>query len=173
MPRGKPAVNWHDPTSWQVRVLVTERGCWEWQGGGTPAGYGITTVNKRTTYMHRLSWEIHRGPIPSGMCVCHRCDNPSCVRPDHLFLGTAKDNCLDRKRKGRNAPGEATRHRGEHHGMAKLSASDVAEIRSAYSALPRNQRVRRGSLSALAHRFSISTTHVRHIVKGMSWSVTP
>ena len=81
-------------------------GCWEWIGVRTVKRYGRHTepLTGRKLRAHRLSWEIHFGPIPDGLCVLHHCDNPPCVRPDHLFLGTDKDNSVDRVRKGRNVP---------------------------------------------------------------------
>ncbi len=76
-------------------------GCWEWQGSRNKLGYGITSLRGRAIRAHRVSWEIVNGPIPDGLLVCHRCDNPACVRPDHLFLGTQIDNLRDMRTKGR------------------------------------------------------------------------
>lgn len=79
--------------------------CWAWAAYRGPAGYGIITDRSRrvrTVQAHRLSWEIHNGPIPEGLCVLHRCDNPPCTNPAHLFLGTHADNAQDKASKGRN-----------------------------------------------------------------------
>lgn len=87
-------------TSFWLRVRKGE-GCWEWSGWRAGSGYGQIKVNKRIESAHRLSWILHHGAIPKGLIVCHHCDNPPCVRPDHLFLGTYSDNVRDAMHKGR------------------------------------------------------------------------
>lgn len=83
-----------------------ESGCWEWQGGRTKGvgksfSYGRTLVNKKKMLAHRYAWTLKFGPVPEGMMVCHKCDNPPCCNPSHLFLGTGKDNTQDALKKGR------------------------------------------------------------------------
>lgn len=75
--------------------------CWLWTAAKTPDGYGKLGIRCYMEYAHRLSWEMHRGPIPAGMLVLHRCDTPSCVNPAHLFIGTQFDNMQDMVAKGR------------------------------------------------------------------------
>lgn len=79
-------------------------GCWVWTGCRSH-DYGLMGANKARILAHRFSWELHYGPIPNGLGVLHRCDNPPCVRPDHLFLGTFEDNMKDKIAKGRQARG--------------------------------------------------------------------
>ncbi len=76
-------------------------GCWSWQGYVGAKGYGLYELHGVSMQAHRAAWIIANGPIPKGMCVCHECDNPRCVRPDHLWLGTNAENTRDRDIKGR------------------------------------------------------------------------
>lgn len=105
-------------------------GCWEWNGSKSEKGYGRTIVGSRkdrsrkTISTHRLSYILNFGEIPEGMEVCHKCDNPCCVNPDHLFVGTHRDNMDDRERKGRNKP-----QKGEKNGRAKLTEVDIMAIK--------------------------------------------
>ena len=98
--------------------------CWEWTGFRTWQGYGKFVFGKEQL-AHRISWILHNGDIPKGMLVCHKCDNPPCCNPAHLFPGTVRDNNDDRDRKGRGVVPDT---RGSHHGMAKLTEKDVALI---------------------------------------------
>src|SRR3990167_294843 len=75
--------------------------CWIWKGQIVPSAYGAFYIHEKNTYAHRASWIIHFGDIPEGLFVCHKCDNPPCCNPEHLFLGTPKDNTHDMMKKGR------------------------------------------------------------------------
>lgn len=109
------------------RVEKTD-GCWNWTGDRSDDGYGrICIRGRRVCFAHRVSWEMHNGSIPEGMCVLHRCDNPRCVRPDHLFVGTREDNAKDRDAKWRGVFA-----RGEANGQAKLTEIQVREIRGRF-----------------------------------------
>lgn len=98
-------------------------GCWEWIGTKS-SGYGQVWRDGKMVLSHRVSWEIYEGPPPSGLFVCHHCDNRGCVRPGHLFLGTQQDNADDMVSKERQA-----RQIGEAHGQAILTALGVAAAR--------------------------------------------
>lgn len=94
---------------WAKNVSISPNGCWEWIGLRTPKGYGrLPILGKRNveTSAHRYAWEIFFGPIPEGKLICHRCDNPWCVNPEHLFVGSHLDNALDAKAKGRTRNGK-------------------------------------------------------------------
>lgn len=95
-----------------AKVRKTD-GCWEWMGARRGKGYGQFYLNGRTQHAHRVAWELVHGPIPPGMQALHRCDNPPCVRPADLFLGTNHDNVLDRHSKGRTKISPQARARAQ------------------------------------------------------------
>lgn len=128
--------------------LVKGDGCWLWSGPLDKDGYGKYGSKRRP---HRVAYELANGPIPAGLYVCHSCDTRACCNPSHLFLGTNQENLADRDAKGRTA-------RGERCGAAKLTQSQVNEIRQ----LGDTQR-------ALAKRYGVSFQHVNRIVKGKAW----
>lgn len=98
-------------------------GCWNWLGCKLNTGYGQIWAGGRARSTHRLSFELHRGVIPAGMNICHRCDNRLCINPDHMFLGTNAENMADKVSKGRQA-------RGESIAQSKLTEEDVIAIRA-------------------------------------------
>jgi len=134
--------------------------CWIWTAFKTPAGYGkiATTRPFYPIFAHHASWIIHFGPIPHGLWVLHKCDTPPCLRPDHLFLGTCKDNCNDRDSKGRGRI-----PRGEEHGSHKLTTVEVVKIRDLYAAGGISQR-------ALGEMFRVSERAVHWIVHRRHWA---
>lgn len=153
------------------QVTKTET-CWIWAGHRNSEGYGFVRPDNTTRQIqaHRLAYALLRGVIPSGMCVCHHCDNPPCVRPDHLFLGTNKDNVRDAVQKGRMAIGEANAN-------ATLTLAEVLEIRERYAALPMSpggKRKRNGAIEALIKDYShVSRTTIYCVATGQTWKHLP
>ena len=138
-------------------------GCWEWAAGCSAAGYGVLgACGRRMFYAHRLSWEIHYGPIPRGMHVLHRCDNPPCTNPTHLFIGTHTDNVRDMWEKGR---GRIFAMRGEANGNAKLTAEGVKAIRSGDHAGLTQKEI--GAL------YGVSADTVSSVVTRQTWRHVP
>lgn len=134
-------------------------GCWEWAANRQVAGYGQFTIRDGVpTVAHRVSFALTYGPIPPGGVVCHTCDNPPCVRPDHLFLGTQADNAADMFAKGR----QGIRHHGEAKPSARLTEAEVREIRAAPAHF--------GVLRELSRQYGVSNTTIRKIRTGEKWS---
>lgn len=128
--------------------------CWEWAGYRNHHGYGVVKIGNLLRRSNRVVWELTYGSIPEGMCVCHRCDNPSCCNPNHLFLGTPKDNSDDKMRKGRC-------HRGEEVSQHKLTVELVKTIRS---------EVRKGaSCRSVAKRYGIAPATADQAVRRVTW----
>ena len=126
--------------------------CWVWTAGMSPKGYGTFWLGTPQR-AHRVSWSFLHGPIPDGKQVLHHCDNPSCVRPRHLFLGSGTSNMEDRDRKGRQA-------RGERQGIAKLNTSAVRKIRKLRDAF---------SQSELAELFGVCRDTIYKIQNRTAW----
>jgi hypothetical protein len=164
---------WHDDKVYlasvgerlQRRVVLDENGCWNWQGA-LWNGYGRVNVGSRangtrqSTSAHRTSYIVFVGLIPNDKEICHRCDNRRCINPDHLFVGTRKDNMQDCLAKGRFV--FAPRVSGVHHHNAKLTLEQVRAIRA--SRLPSTK---------VASEFGISDGHFRAIRRGAHFPDPP
>jgi hypothetical protein len=153
---------------WTKVQVLGEADCWEWQAFRSKFGYGKTGVGGRVHFAHRVAWELTYGPIPDGIRVLHRCDNPPCVNPAHLFLGTMSDNMQDMWDKGRHEPPKKQpkpapigRARGERHGLAKLTAEIVL--------LARQQAAAGTTYQALALQHGVTKQAIRYAVLRHTW----
>lgn len=150
-------------------------GCVLWMGTTISDGYGMISVGRTMKLAHRVAYELANGPIPDGLWVLHRCDIPSCINPDHLFLGTHTDNVADMVQKGRQRGASGDRNasrlyperlrRGETHGMAKLAVDDVRAIRSRAASGERKAQ--------LAREFGVTKNLVGAIVSHRIWKHVP
>lgn len=158
----------------QDRMVTMPSGCIEWTGNINKNGYGRYCYKRKIELAHRAAWRLLRGDIPESMCVLHRCDNPPCVNPDHLFIGDRGINARDMASKGRQwiqqnphrradtltCPIEL-KPRGEQHGMSKLNEAVVLAIR---------RRASRGELGKhLAFEFGCSTSLITEVIHGRIW----
>lgn len=140
-------------------LRVEKRGedeCWPWKGP-TRKGYGFLAVGGTKSSprgVHRISWELHNGQIPDGLCVCHSCDVCNCCNPKHLWLGTPADNAADRKSKGRSA-------RGNRFPQAKLTEISVKEIRNR---LAKGERI-----ATLAMSYRVNRQTIKAVRSGQFW----
>ena len=136
--------------------------CWEWTAGKSSEGYGRISIGNReagNVFAHRLSWKLHNGNIPAGIYVLHRCDNPSCVNPRHLFLGTPADNMADMVAKERSAA-------GEKNSQSVLTDQIVLAMRELFDAGDT-------STAEAGRRFGISYRAAWKIIRRVSWSHLP
>lgn len=124
--------------------------CWLWIGYKMKSGHGQFQTLEKVDYAYRYSWLLHYGDIPKGMYVCHKCDNGSCVNPEHLFLGTQKDNVHDMQRKNRSA-------------KYKLSFEIAEEIRKKY--IPRKY-----TLKMLSNEYNVSMMNITRILNNVIWN---
>ncbi len=129
--------------------------CWAWHGPKTHLGYGHFTFAGKLRYAHIVSWFLATGEWPGNLDTLHRCDNPECANPGHLFLGSHADNMADRNQKKRHA-------HGERNGSAKLTESDVKEIRAA--------RTAGATQMCLAAQYGVSRSNIRRIIDRKGWN---
>lgn len=153
----------------RLRTFINpETGCWEYNGNDISNGYGRIWCGGKNVRIHRLSFQAFNGEIPKEIMVCHRCDVRNCWNPEHLFLGTAKDNFHDMINKGRrsrvaNPPKDFTHIlRGEKAVNSKLTTQQVLEIREMHSSGKAGKR-------RLAASFGVSRTAIELIIKRRRW----
>lgn len=145
------------------RTIEGQRGtadpqrCWEYLGDRDDKGYGSIRHRGRMQKAHRVAFDLCGGSIPAGLCVCHRCDNPSCVNPFHLFLGTVAQNNADRARKGRSADA-----RGERSHRARLAPAQIADIRA--------RRAAGETIVSLGEAFGVHHGTISRIALRQTWS---
>lgn len=157
----------------KVSKTQTETGCLLWLNSRDQKGYGRMYWNGRPVAAHRIAWRLTYGDIPQGLCVLHRCDNPRCVNPDHLFLGTLADNNRDMAQKGRAVGGTSfginngphkhpeRMRRGETHGMSKLTEAIVRNARHA--------RLNGSSFNRIARSIGCDVQTIRKAILGITW----
>lgn len=135
------------------RIEKTES-CWIWTGSKTNRGYGIFTITGKVMSAHRLAWKIHKGEIPNGLIIRHLCNNPICVNPDHLALGTFQDNSDDRVKAGNT-------QKGSKNNLAKLNESQVIEIK---------KLLKQGISGAeVGRRFGVTRSGINSIKNNITW----
>lgn len=139
------------------KVKIVQNDCWLWQGALGRKGYGSFTVSRKfpTKIAHRVSYLIANRELDLDLQVCHSCDTPGCVNPDHLWQGTAKENSMDMVRKGRSP-------RGEKQGHSTLTKADIVAIRAMYSS-GRFQQIE------IAEKFKTSKGNIQHICANDTW----
>lgn len=157
-------IQWTDAIKKRFRSYVrASDNCWEWIGGTFGGKYGQFRVGPKKMRAHRVAWLIAGNAIPEGMILCHKCDNVKCVRVDHLFIGTHKDNAVDRERKGRGAGNRYAKvgMLGENNPAAKLSRDQVNDIR---------HRIMNGEpCKILAADYSVCKSTIYTICRMESW----
>lgn len=177
--------------------------CWDWSGSLDPQGYGYISVRNQTRKAHRIAYAAYFSDIPDGYCVCHRCDNPKCTNPEHLFLGTELDNARDRKKKGRQQCGDnhysrrypeklarGERHfsrtqpdrvaRGDRNGartkpekVNKGESHGMAKLSEINVLEIRSRHLNGTSTKLLASEFCVTRDAIANIVKRRSWKHIP
>ena len=137
--------------------------CWDWQAAADPRGYGWFKLNGKRILAHRLAYQMVVGDIPEGYDVCHHCDNPACVRPDHLFSGTRADNMRDSWQKGRSHGRPPYYPKGEQHSHHKLTRVQVLEIRRKYA-------VGGVTYRELALEYGVTFSNVGRVIRRDRWT---
>lgn len=145
-----------------IDIPENEDDCWEWVRYKDADGYGKFTYNKRQRPAHRIMYQLEKGEIPDGMLVCHSCDNPSCVNPNHLWLGTVKDNSEDMVKKGRSLKGD----KNPHYGLKLEECSRYVEVSEEVSIeIVKRIRINGEYAHKVAEDYPFSITVIRRLLK--------
>ena len=142
---------------WAKVDVKGKNDCWLWKANSLPAGYGTLSLSGKKILAHRFSWQLAYGKIPDGLCVLHHCDNPPCVNPNHLFIGSPADNVQDMIEKGRDPI-----QKGELNPKSKLKDEDIPKIKEILS-----QGFYQKEIASL---FGVSSTTINGINTGRYWS---
>ena len=157
--KGQPLADRIDALS----IPEPNSGCQLWFGTTNARGYGLVWSNGCQRLAHRMSFQVHKGAIPTGMFVLHKCDTPACVNPEHLFLGTHKDNMDDMRAKGRSSDGRARpKVWGERNGHAKHTEKLILAVKRAD-----------GTYAEIAQIYGVSKTTVGYVKRGIQWAHLP
>lgn len=160
---------------WSKVHILGPDDCWVWTAARLKRGYGVIgrggRGQKGSRLAHRIAYELSNEPIPDGLLVCHRCDNPPCCNPSHLFIGTGKDNAQDALRKGLcytpeyfNCEGRKAAYKkiqGEGHGMCRLTEGTVLQIRRLFQQGHRQ--------ADLMRQFGVSRVHIFQVIRNKRW----
>jgi len=145
-------------------------GCWEWTAGKDGDDYGIFRVsNTKQKRTHRFSYEFFKGLIPEGKMVCHTCDNPRCVNPDHLWLGTQKENMKDCVRKGRTANGDNNGSRKRPNKLKRGSENPLSKLTEIIVKNARDKHNQGSSITSLAIKYGVSTPAMFNAINRNTW----
>jgi hypothetical protein len=142
------------------KIIISKDGCWEWQGARSAKDYGVVSYNKTIYFSHRLFYKLFKGELISGYQICHHCDNPCCVNPDHLFIGTNKDNVQDCIRKGRRSQSFEKKHIAHNASLTKEEAEKIVTF-AALNPLATSTQI--------SEKFKISKQLAKDVKRGRSY----
>lgn len=162
-------------TRFTSRIEILPSGCWHWTGPSRPDGYGSFSVGRKTYAAHRYAFQLANGIDPAGFCVCHRCDNPPCVNPAHLFLGTTQDNIADKLAKGRQRAATGEAHGSKTHPERVAKGSQLPQAKVSEADIPRIRKLLRSgkSQASIGRLCGLSPSMVGKIARREAWGWVP